>query len=151
MGGGAVVAAGKSNRATVDLDLAAPKPSPKLQEAAVQVAKTFGLSPDWLNAAGAIFAKQLPKGWEDRGQIFFNKPHLKVYHLHLDDLFLTKCLAYFDRLKTTDLQDLQHIAPSPRQLTQAEAWLLAIKEPEESATAIHDYFIKLKKELKGEK
>jgi len=149
MGSSGLVAKNISDRATVDVDIAFPKLNSVLKEAANLVSHKFHLPHDWLNDAGASFAKQLPDGWQDRSQNILNGKALTIAVLNLDDLIKLKCLAYFDRQKDSDLMDLISLNPNSSQLASAEKWMLQIREPEESSTDIKKFFAQMTQELKN--
>ena len=140
MGGSAFLALQLNDQITLDTDLAFPKLDPGLKIISKKLSAKFELPNDWLNNGGQSFANQLPEGWKFRALNFFNSKHLEVKCLSLKDLLFLKCLAYFDREKTRDLDDIKSLKPNTKDLNDTFKWMATILEDQESIKSLKLYF-----------
>lgn len=133
IGGSALVLLGYIHRATRDLDLvalveggdlvsAAPLPAP-LAEAAADVARPFGLRPDWLNAGPAsVLEFGLPEGFASR----LETRRYGALTLHLagrrDQIALKLYAAVDQGPNSKHTADLRALSPTSEELLAAARW-----------------------------
>ena len=133
IGGSGLVAIGVVTRPTRDVDVVALKrddelvtsePLPAhLMEAAVIVARDFGLEADWLNAGPtSLLVHGLPPGFPQRLVKRRYGPSLEVsFAGRLDQVFF-KLYAAVDRREPRDIADLRALEPTPTELRDAARW-----------------------------
>jgi hypothetical protein len=126
IGGAALALLGVTDRQTRDVDVL----HPDLPEPVLEAAKAFAasqrkagshLADGWLNNGPAQLREILPAGWEQRLQPAFSGNALTLHAPGRDDLLKTKLFALCDR--GTDLPDCIALAPTRRELLEAQAWV----------------------------
>lgn len=125
-GGAALISIGVSERATVDIDVFAPKIDGALEAAIVNVAEKYDFDKNWINSTGRAFVDEMPKGWRDRVQPLYKGEVLIVKILGRIDLIYTKFLAELDRGE--DLEDLKSLKPTKSELRRIEEQLKSLEE-----------------------
>ena len=80
------------------------------------------LGDDWLNNGPIQLADVLPDGWRHRLQVAFEGAAVTLTTLGRPDLLASKLFALCDR--GTDLADCVALAPTSKELEQAEPWLV---------------------------
>ena len=127
VGGSALALLGISDRQTRDVDVL----HPELPEDIARAARAFALhlrgegvdlGDDWLNNGPIQLADVLPEGWRHRLQVAFEGAAVTLTTLGRPDLLASKLFALCDR--GTDLADCVALAPTSKELEQAEPWLV---------------------------
>lgn len=112
-GGAALILKGVPNRATFDIDIFKPSTlDDSFKAAKDKIAKKHSFEEHWINATGAAFYHELPEGWEERVEVFYEGENLIVKVLGRLDLIFTKFLAELDRGE--DLKDLKSLSPTKK-------------------------------------
>jgi hypothetical protein len=113
----------RRSRETMDVDVADPDLDMAFQVIATNAAESRGHNLGWLNSSGVIYARNFPKGWQDRSRVVFEGTNLTVKSLSKRDLIATKFSALVGRNEARDLDDLLDLQPSSADLTRAKKWL----------------------------
>lgn len=126
VGGAALALLGVTDRQTRDVDVIDPKLPEEVAEAArvfAQETRLAGsaLADDWLNNGPIQLGDILPAGWRDRTRPAFEGAAVVLTALGQEDLLKTKLFALCDR--GTDLPDCLALAPSAKELDEAEPWV----------------------------
>jgi hypothetical protein len=133
VGGSGLLVLGAIERATRDVDVVAlrvgaklekadPLPGP-LREARDRVARDFSLPEDWLNAGPAsLLDFELPAKFLDRVETRSYGEHLTVHFASRLDQIHLKLYAAVDAGPGKHSQDLEALAPTPKELLQAARW-----------------------------
>lgn len=126
VGGSALALLGVIDRQTRDVDILHPALPEEIASAARQFAahlRATGveLADEWLNNGPMQLADVLPDGWRLRVHLAFAGAALRLNAPGRDDLLKTKLFALCDR--GTDLGDCIAMAPTPKELEEAEPWL----------------------------
>lgn len=127
VGGSALALLGISERQTRDVDVLHPELPEEIATAARafavhQRAEGVELGDDWLNNGPIQLADLLPSGWRHRLQAAFEGATVRLTTLGRSDLLASKLFALCDR--GTDLADCIALAPTSKELGQAELWLV---------------------------
>ncbi len=121
-GGAALILLGVISRLTRDVDVLSPELDAELKAISEKIAPSLGLKSNWLNNGPIALAKELPKGWESRATVAYEKKNLIVKAISRIDLIYSKIYAACDR--QSDLRDLVALKPSNLELKKAEEWVL---------------------------
>jgi hypothetical protein len=119
-------------RTTTDCDVMSVDPGETWQvisEAASEVAGEFGLTPDWLNRRSAMFAWQMPLGWEQRSAEVASFGPLRVWAVSRFDLIASKVMAAPKRPQ--DRADLMVLKPTASELEQVKSHLQRVESESE--------------------
>lgn len=145
-GGAALLVLDISDRQTKDVDVLLPKLDPILTAICAEIAKQFGLDPDWLNNGPESLVRDLEKGWENRVTVAYKGPSLNVKVLGRRDLVATKLFALCDR-DENDLDDLVKLKPSSEEIDSLKQWVLDREASELWPARVEKCFKKLKSRL----
>lgn len=128
-GSAAFMAQGYSDgsRMTYDVDVVKPPFDNELWVLSAEAGEKFELDMGWLNAAGNIFSRNFPEGWEDRTKEVFKGEALTIQSLGRQDLICTKFNALCDRVSNTDRVDMKSINPTKKELEVAKEWVISLK------------------------
>ena len=126
IGGAALALLGVIGRQTRDVDILDPELSEEMREASREFAvrlrgEGVELEDDWLNDGPMQLADVLPDGWRSRLRAAFTGTSLTFTTLGRTDLLMSKLFALCDR--GIDLADCVAMAPTPREIEEAEPWL----------------------------
>lgn len=105
------------DRQTMDCDVIASDPRDgfkMLAEVAADIAKQFGLKPNWLNDEAAIYAHRLPAGWKGRLHTVGVFDALTVRIVSRMDLLALKLMGISHR--PWDLEDIEALKPTAEEI-----------------------------------
>jgi hypothetical protein len=133
VGGSALLALGLISRATRDVDILAivennelvsAQPLPvTLLDAALTVARDFGLPDEWLNPGPtSLLDLGLPNGFYERAQPRIYGPGLEVLFASRVDQIHLKLYATVDQGAGKHLKDLEALQPTHEELLEAAHW-----------------------------
>ena len=148
-GGAALLVLDISDRQTRDVDVLLPKIDTLLTTISADVAKQFGLDPNWLNNGPESLARDLEKGWEVRSTLAYEGVALRIKVLGPRDLIATKLFAFCDR-DENDLDDLVKLKPSVGEIDSLKQWVLDRDASEYWPARVEKCFQKLKSRLSNE-
>lgn len=112
------------DRTTADCDVMAVEPAgfwELVRREARIVGAELGLGEDWLNRDSAMFAWQMPLGWQQRCEEHAAFGPLRVLVISRFDLIASKVMAAPKRPQ--DREDLLHLKPTKAELRQLEQHL----------------------------
>jgi hypothetical protein len=113
IGGAAAILRGWLARATVDIDVAASRPSLTTFRGAIDaVAEEFGLPEGWMNDGAKGFLRVLPPDYPSRLEEIGHFGNLTVRTIGRQDFVLMKIFA----MRAEDVQDLRELQPTPEEL-----------------------------------
>lgn len=122
-GGAALILTDLIDRVTKDIDTLFPTPWPPLfSDAATIVARTYGLSQEWINSGPAMLTSMgLPEGFEKRAHIIkFNSRLTVLFASRYDQIFF-KVYAAADR-GGYHVDDLLALNPTQEEILAAAQW-----------------------------
>lgn len=122
-------------RNTVDCDAIHCEPAAGLGQLEMwipEVAKEFGLAPNWLNDRSSMFAHWLPPGWLGRRQHLGDFGLLRVFCVGRVDFIVLKALA----ARAVDQQDLFSLKASARDVATARELLAKMKAEGITSSAV---------------
>jgi hypothetical protein len=133
VGGSALLALGLISRPTRDVDILAivennefvsAQPLPvTLLDAALTVARDFGLPDEWLNPGPtSLLDLGLPNGFYERAQHRFYGPGLEILFASRVDQIHLKLYATVDQGAGKHLKDLEALQPTHQELLDAARW-----------------------------
>ena len=113
IGGAAAILRGWLGRATVDIDVAAARPSlATFRRTIAEVAELLGLPEGWMNDGAKAFARVLPPDYGDRLEHVGTFGNLTVRTISRRDLVLMKLFG----MRAEDVEDLRVLAPGREEL-----------------------------------
>lgn len=124
-GGAALIALNHIARATVDIDVFAPRLDEVFKKVIKEVGEKNQFNEHWINSTGKAFVKELPKGWQNRTFEIYKGSNLTVLSLGRIDLIFSKLLAELDRAE--DLEDVKGLKPSISELDIVAEPLMALE------------------------
>lgn len=125
IGGAALNILDISSRTTKDVDCLDPLLPLEIKEASRQFAEIrddLELDTDWLNNGPQTLKNDLPKGWRGRTQPLYHGKSIHLNVLGREDFLKSKLFAYCDRV-SPDFDDLKHLKPTQKELSDAIEWV----------------------------